>query len=63
VLGVGLEVVEGPTRSINVSFIEVCGFSRRQSCILHTVRVEACVSLHIMCTVCASFGEFAHFDF
>lgn len=52
-LGVGLEVVEGPTRSINVSFIEVCGFSRRHSHILHTMHVEAYVSLHIMHTVCA----------
>jgi hypothetical protein len=50
-LGVGLEVVEGPTRSINVSFIEVHDFSRRQSCILRIVHAEGCVSLRIMRTV------------
>jgi hypothetical protein len=52
-LGVRLEVVEGPTRSINVSFIEVCGFSRRQSCILCIVHAEGCVGLRMLRTVCA----------
>jgi hypothetical protein len=47
-LGVRLEVVEGPTRSINALFIEVHGFCRRQSRILRTVRAKACVSLRIM---------------
>jgi hypothetical protein len=51
VLGVGLEVVERPTRFINVSFIEVHGFSHRQSCILRTVHAEGCVSLRILRTV------------
>jgi hypothetical protein len=51
VLGVGLEVVEGPTRSINAPFIEVHNFSRRQSRILCTVHVEAYVRLRIMHTV------------
>jgi hypothetical protein len=45
--GVGLEVVEGMTRSINASFIEVCGFSRRQLCILHKVHTEGCVGLRM----------------
>jgi hypothetical protein len=48
VLGVRLEVVEGSTRSINVSFIEVHNFSHRQLYILCTVCDEACVSLCIM---------------
>jgi hypothetical protein len=48
VLGVGPEVVEGPKRSINAPFIEVCGFSRAQSHILHIVCVEAYVGLRTM---------------
>jgi hypothetical protein len=49
VLGVRLEVVEGPTRSINVSFIEVHGFSRRQSCIC-----AQCVLRPVLaCALCA----------
>jgi hypothetical protein len=50
---VRLEVVERPIRFINVFFIEVCLFSRRQSCILHTVRTEGCVGMCILRTVCA----------
>jgi hypothetical protein len=50
-LGVELEVVEGPTRFINAPFTGVCGFSHRQSHILCTVRDEACVGLHILCTM------------
>jgi hypothetical protein len=50
-LGVELEVVERLTRFINVSFIKVCDFSRRQSCILRIVHPEGCVSLRIMCTM------------
>ena len=45
-------MVEGATRSINVSFIEVHGFSRRQSCILCIVCIEGCVGPCILCTVC-----------
>jgi hypothetical protein len=51
VLGVRLEVFERPTRSINASFREVCGFSHRQLCILPTVRAEGCVSLCILHSV------------
>jgi hypothetical protein len=51
-LGVGLEVVEGMKRSINVSLIEVHDFSHRQSCILRIVRIEVCVSLCIVHNVC-----------
>jgi hypothetical protein len=47
-LGVKIEVVEGPTIFINASFMEVCGFSRRQSSILRTVRTEGCVSICIL---------------
>ena len=47
-LVIGPEVVEGPTRSINVSFIEVRGFSRTQSCILRIVHIESCVVSHIL---------------
>jgi hypothetical protein len=50
VLGVGLEVVERLTRFINVPFMEVHGFCRRQS---HILRAEGYVSLRIMRTVCA----------
>jgi hypothetical protein len=58
-----MEVVERSTRFINALFIEVKIFSYRQSCILHTVHAEGCVILHIMGTVCTSFGEFVHIDF
>jgi hypothetical protein len=51
VLGVGPEVVEGPTRSINVSFIEVCGFSRTQSRILCIVHTEGCVGPRMLCAM------------
>jgi hypothetical protein len=52
VLGFGLEVVERPTRFINVLFMEVHVFSRKQSHILCIVHAKGCVSLHILCTVC-----------
>jgi hypothetical protein len=53
VLGVGPKVVEGPTRSINASFIEVHGFFRTQLRTWCIVRAEGFVGPHTLCTVCA----------
>jgi hypothetical protein len=50
-LGVGPEVVEGPTRSINASFIEVCEFSPTESLILCIVHVEAYAGLCTLFTL------------
>jgi hypothetical protein len=52
-LGVRLDVVERSKIFINALFIEVRRFSRRQSCILHTVHTKGCVSLCIVRTMCA----------